>query len=261
MINEIDHCPWFRHRPDCVRDGARECPCQRFANEAHESTVPRHDATPSDARRVTFHRSSSSVRTISFHRFHRGSVRNVSFHRHHHHHHRHHHHHHFARANVRIGGGHRATPARLHSPRLTHNTRFSPVSARGAEQPAAGSPPGAEHPAPELEKPSPAQHPQRMIGSFTEIDNEPRLTLRPAQREPRPFICGRGLTVKSLSATQGVWVRFPPSAPALSSPSDFSPSGGRQKNLEPARKKRKGGRLTGARGWNFPLPPQRELRK
>ena len=95
------------------------------AIEAHESTVPRHDAAPSGARRVTFHRSSSSVRTTSFHRFHRSSVRNVSLHRHHHHHHRHHHHHHFARANVRIGGGHRATPARLHSPRLTHNTQSS----------------------------------------------------------------------------------------------------------------------------------------
>jgi hypothetical protein len=88
------------------------------AIEAHESTAPRHDATPSNYRRVSFHRS-SSVRTTSFHRFHRSSVRNVSFHRHHHHHHRHH----FARANVRIGGGYRATPARMHSPRVAYNNR------------------------------------------------------------------------------------------------------------------------------------------
>ena len=50
--------------------------------------------------------------THTFHRFHHASVRNVSFHRHH-----------YARAYVRIGGGYRATPARVHSPRLAYNNR------------------------------------------------------------------------------------------------------------------------------------------
>jgi len=122
---------------------------------AYESTAPRHDAAPSDYRRVSFHgRSSfrtvsfrgfhrSSVRTASFHRFHRSSVRTASFH------HRFHrsggrhvslHRHHHAWANARIGGGHRATPVRTQSPRLTYNNRVqSPrvVQTRPQVRPAA----------------------------------------------------------------------------------------------------------------------------
>ena len=92
-------------------------PASAHANaspEAHESTVPRHDAMPSEFRRTTScscHRGGGG-RSVSFHRFHRTSVRHVSFN---------HHRHHYARANVRIGGGHRATPARVQSPRLAYN--------------------------------------------------------------------------------------------------------------------------------------------
>jgi hypothetical protein len=105
---------------------------------AYESTAPRHDAAPSDYRRVSFH-VRSSVRSVSFHRFHRSSVRTASFHhrfhgssgRHASFHHRFHgggrhvssHRHHYAWAHARIGGGHRATPVRAQSPRLTYNNR------------------------------------------------------------------------------------------------------------------------------------------
>ena len=105
---------------------------------AYESTTPRQDTAPSDYRRVSSccHRSSvravsfhrfhrSSVRTVSFHRFHRSSVRTASFHRFHRSSVRHVslHRHHYAWANARIGGGHRATPVRTQSPRLTYNNR------------------------------------------------------------------------------------------------------------------------------------------
>ena len=109
---------------------------------AYESTAPRHDAAPSDYRRVSFH-GRSSFRTVSFRGFHRSSVRTASFH------HRFHrsggrhvslHRHHHAWANARIGGGHRATPVRTQSPRLTYNNRVqSPrvVQTRPQVRPAA----------------------------------------------------------------------------------------------------------------------------
>ena len=123
--------------------GAAPASASTAAPAAYESTTPRHDAAPSDYRRVSFrgfHRSSvrtvsfhrfhrSSIRTASFHRFHRSSVRHVSLHRHHH-----------AWANARIGGGHRATPVRTQSPRLTYNNRVqSPrvVQTRPQVRPAA----------------------------------------------------------------------------------------------------------------------------
>jgi hypothetical protein len=121
---------------------ASACVCASTgALAAYESTAPRHEAAPSDYRRVSsygFHR--SSVRAVSFHRFHRSSVRTASFHHRFHRssvrtasfHHRFHgssgrhvslHRHHHAWANARIGGGHRATPVRTQSPRLTYNNR------------------------------------------------------------------------------------------------------------------------------------------
>ena len=136
--------------------GAAPASASTAAPAAYESTTPRHDAAPSDYRRVSsgFHR--SSVRSVSFHRFHRSSVRTASFHHRFHgssgrtasfhrfHHgsgrhvslHRHHH----AWANARIGGGHRATPVRTQSPRLTYNNRVqSPrvVQTRPQVRPAA----------------------------------------------------------------------------------------------------------------------------
>ena len=106
--------------------GAAPASASTAAPAAYESTTPRHDAAPSDYRRVSFH-ARSSVRTASFHhRFHGSSGRTASFH------HRFHggsgrhvslHRHHYAWANARIGGGHRATPVRTQSPRLTYNNR------------------------------------------------------------------------------------------------------------------------------------------
>jgi len=106
---------------------ASACVCASTgAPAAYESTAPRHEAASSDYRRVSFrgfHR--SSVRTVSFHRFHRSSIRTASFHRFHRSSFRHAslHRHHYAWASARIGGGHRATPVRTQSPRLTYNNR------------------------------------------------------------------------------------------------------------------------------------------
>jgi len=109
---------------------------------AYESTTPRQDTAPSDYRRVSSCCHRSSVRAVSFHRFHRSSVRTVSFHRFHRSSVRHVslHRHHYAWANARIGGGHRATPVRTQSPRLTYNNRVqSPrvVQTRPQVRPAA----------------------------------------------------------------------------------------------------------------------------
>lgn len=84
---------------------------------ASEANLPRLDAVPSGYRRASF-RGFSGGRSVSFHRFHRVSMRHVSFHRHH-----------FSRSHVRFGGGHRVTPTRLayngrvRYPRVTYNPR------------------------------------------------------------------------------------------------------------------------------------------